>query len=64
MEGWQWVTLSIYDMGGKHQVYRYGERQAVIASPRASEDESTQLFGCPSIRICIDVHAPPSCMGL
>ena len=32
-EGWQWVTLSIYDMGGKHPVYRYGERQAVIASP-------------------------------
>ena len=32
-EGWQWVTLSIYDMGGEHPVYRYGERQAVIASP-------------------------------
>ena len=43
MEGWQWVTLSIYDMGGKHQVYRYGERQAVIASP---ERLKMKLFGC------------------
>ena len=32
-EGWQRVTLSTYDVGGKHPVYPYGECQAVLASP-------------------------------
>ena len=27
------MTISIYDIGGKHPVYRYVERQVVIGSP-------------------------------
>ena len=38
-EGWLWVTLSIYHVGGKYAVYRYGERQAIIASPKSLKTE-------------------------